>query len=349
MFQFDAPNFLYDVIKCLIPASVNIESVAYASAAKKLIVVIDRETTKFELSQLEKDYSKMLELHPEATFLRGVIVTLAPAHAEIQVRVDGGFIDSEGVPYDYVCRYFAPWVGINEDPATGSAQCALVPFWSTILGKQCLYAFQSFPNRGAQFKLQLLEKNRLSLIGQSVTVVSGNTFNMDHGGRHMWMWFHTHINDSLLFKSWWIKDSSSECGYNNLNNFFSSGFHTLAIDYVHIKTDFSAMVWSCLVVATFAVILEAIKWFRWMICTKQEQQESWTSHLWTRSHQMDVIIFVIQNSLSYVLMLVFMTYSVWLCVSLCIGLTIGHYLFVCLCKQVTKHRDYTMEKNAELQ
>ena len=38
--------------------------------------------------------------------------------------------------YDFVSRYFAPWVGVEEDPVTGSNHCALVPFWAERLGKQ---------------------------------------------------------------------------------------------------------------------------------------------------------------------------------------------------------------------
>ncbi|KAJ1374128.1 hypothetical protein KIN20_036743 [Parelaphostrongylus tenuis] len=110
----------------------------------------------------------MLAYDPNGDFVRGVNVTLAPANARSQ-----GFVDSEDEPYDYVCRCFAPWVGISEDPATGSAQCGLAPFWGKVLKKRKLYAFQSFPKRGAQFRLCLEDDGRLSIIGQSVTVVKG--------------------------------------------------------------------------------------------------------------------------------------------------------------------------------
>ncbi|KAK6049317.1 hypothetical protein COOONC_13178 [Cooperia oncophora] len=112
----------------------------------------------------------MVKLDPEGEFTRGVIVTLAPtpAHAKSQ-----GFVDAEAEPYDYVCRYFAPWVGIMEDPATGSAQCALGPFWGAVLQKRSLYAYQSYPKRGAQFRIHLHNTGRLSILGQSVTVLQG--------------------------------------------------------------------------------------------------------------------------------------------------------------------------------
>ncbi|EPB70676.1 phenazine biosynthesis protein, PhzF family [Ancylostoma ceylanicum] len=169
---FDAPSHINDLIDCIIPSSINVESVAYASEAKKLIIVVDKQTTNFELSEITtKNCNKMKALDPDGDFVRGVLVTLAPANAKIQ-----GFTDCEDEPYDYVCRYFAPWVGINEDPATGSAQCALAPFWAAVLGKPVLYAFQSYPNRGAQFRLQLRDSNRLALLGKSVTVLQGQLF-----------------------------------------------------------------------------------------------------------------------------------------------------------------------------
>ena len=37
--------------------------------------------------------------------------------------------------YDFKSRYFAPWVGIPEDPVTGSAHTVLAPYWSQILQK----------------------------------------------------------------------------------------------------------------------------------------------------------------------------------------------------------------------
>lgn len=51
------------------------------------------------------------------------------------VTAPGG-LEAEGQDADYVCRLFAPNVGINEDAATGSIQCTLAPFWAGRTGKQ---------------------------------------------------------------------------------------------------------------------------------------------------------------------------------------------------------------------
>jgi len=53
-----------------------------------------------------------------------------------------------GAPYDMVSRFFAPHYGVPEDPVTGSAHCALTPFWAKRLGKKTLKARQASPRGG---------------------------------------------------------------------------------------------------------------------------------------------------------------------------------------------------------
>lgn len=50
--------------------------------------------------------------------------------------------------YDFISRYFAPHVGIAEDHVTGSAHCALTPFWAKRLGKKTMRARQVSPRGG---------------------------------------------------------------------------------------------------------------------------------------------------------------------------------------------------------
>jgi predicted PhzF superfamily epimerase YddE/YHI9 len=52
---------------------------------------------------------------------------------------------------DFVSRFFAPKMGINEDPVTGSAHCTLIPFWSARLGKKKMRAKQISPRGGELF------------------------------------------------------------------------------------------------------------------------------------------------------------------------------------------------------
>lgn len=53
-----------------------------------------------------------------------------------------------GAPYDMVSRFFAPYYGVPEDPVTGSAHCALTPFWARRLGKKTLVARQASARGG---------------------------------------------------------------------------------------------------------------------------------------------------------------------------------------------------------
>ena len=78
---------------------------------------------------------------------------------------------SDEPAYDCVSRYFAPGVGVPEDPVTGSAHCALAPYWSARLDKTEFVAYQASA-RGGILKVRL-EGDRAFLAGQSVTVMRG--------------------------------------------------------------------------------------------------------------------------------------------------------------------------------
>ena len=73
--------------------------------------------------------------------------------------------------YDFVSRFFAPGSGIDEDPVTGSAHCALAPFWGARLGKTEMTGFQASP-RGGVVKVRV-ENERVFLGGQAVTTLRG--------------------------------------------------------------------------------------------------------------------------------------------------------------------------------
>jgi PhzF family phenazine biosynthesis protein len=73
-----------------------------------------------------------------------------------------------GGEYDFVSRFFAPSHGIAEDPATGSAHCALGPYWSERLGKTQMTGYQA-SQRGGVVQVQV-NGDRVTLGGQAVTV-----------------------------------------------------------------------------------------------------------------------------------------------------------------------------------
>ena len=72
---------------------------------------------------------------------------------------------------DFVSRFFAPAVGVNEDPVCGSAHCCLGPFWGAKLNKSELIGFQCSA-RGGIVGVRIQPK-RVVLIGSAVTVLAG--------------------------------------------------------------------------------------------------------------------------------------------------------------------------------
>ena len=72
---------------------------------------------------------------------------------------------------DFVSRYFAPWVGIDEDPVTGSAHCCLGPYWGVRLKKEEMTAYQA-STRGGIVKM-IIGKDRVKLGGQAVMILEG--------------------------------------------------------------------------------------------------------------------------------------------------------------------------------
>lgn len=75
---------------------------------------------------------------------------------------------SDDKNFDYLLRCFAPAVGISEDPATGSAQCALAPYWNKVTGKNEFKAKQCSKRTG-EFKV-ILNGDRVEIFGKAVTV-----------------------------------------------------------------------------------------------------------------------------------------------------------------------------------
>ena len=103
-----------------------------------------------ELSELDPDFMGLSSLP-----VRGFIVTAK----------------SDVPEYDFLSRFFAPAAGVQEDPVTGSAHCALAPYWAEKLGKIEMTAFQA-SKRGGVVTVKLAD-DRVKLRGQAVTVMCG--------------------------------------------------------------------------------------------------------------------------------------------------------------------------------
>jgi len=115
-------------------------------------------------------FDVLLELASEET-----VRALAPDFGALRtVQARGVIVTARATtaPYDIVSRFFAPPVGIDEDPVTGSAHAALCPYWARKLGKDRLTAYQASA-RGGILHLRLAGE-RVKIAGQAVMVLAGD-------------------------------------------------------------------------------------------------------------------------------------------------------------------------------
>ncbi|MEO1023210.1 MAG: PhzF family phenazine biosynthesis protein [Bacteroidota bacterium] len=89
----------------------------------------------------------------------------------MEVDARGIIVTAPGREVDFVSRFFAPQSGIDEDPVTGSAHCALTPYWAGVLGKQELSARQ-ISSRGGVLTCTL-NGDRVTLKGEAITFLVG--------------------------------------------------------------------------------------------------------------------------------------------------------------------------------
>ena len=111
----------------------------------------------------------LVEISDEAT-LRALKPNLT-ALAALPVRGIIVTCRSESPDFDFVSRFFAPRLGIDEDPVTGSAHCALVPYWSARLGRRDLHALQVSDRGGELFCKDNGE--RVAISGRAVRYMQG--------------------------------------------------------------------------------------------------------------------------------------------------------------------------------
>lgn len=95
------------------------------------------------------------------------IYSIAPDYAKLaQLDLRGVIVTAPGRDFDFVSRFFAPKLGVPEDPVCGSAHCELTPYWAKKLQKRNLTAKQ-LSRRGGVIVCEL-KGNRITLSGQSV-------------------------------------------------------------------------------------------------------------------------------------------------------------------------------------
>jgi PhzF family phenazine biosynthesis protein len=125
--------------------ALGLEPVLVARAARDILVLVDDEEA---LRGLAPDFARLARVDA-----RGVMVTAAAAD------------------FDFLSRFFAPAVGIDEDPVTGSAHCCLCPFWAERLGRSSMVGYQASA-RGGIVHVTLVG-DRVKLAGSAVTTLRG--------------------------------------------------------------------------------------------------------------------------------------------------------------------------------
>ncbi len=125
--------------------ALDVEPLFVARAARDYLVLVDSE-------------ADVQALHPDFSGLR-------------RVEARGVMVTAPSSEFDFVSRFFAPAVGVDEDPVTGSAHCCLCPFWAERLGKRAMVGYQaSF--RGGVVAVELAG-DRVTLAGPAVTTLRG--------------------------------------------------------------------------------------------------------------------------------------------------------------------------------
>lgn len=135
--EVEAPEGLVEAL--------GVEPLFVARAARDYLILVDNEE---DVRSVRPDFQRLRRVEA-----RGVMVT-APSDK-----------------LDFVSRFFAPAVGVDEDPVTGSAHCCLCPFWAERLDKREMVGYQASARGGVV--AVTLDSGRVKLAGQAVTTLRG--------------------------------------------------------------------------------------------------------------------------------------------------------------------------------
>jgi PhzF family phenazine biosynthesis protein len=114
----------------------------------------------------ERDYMVVFGSEDEVRALRPDYSRLA------DLDLPGAIATAPGDDADFVSRFFAPALGVPEDPVTGSAHCTLVPYWSRRLGELSLHARQISKRGGELFCVD--RGDRIEIAGECVLFLEGS-------------------------------------------------------------------------------------------------------------------------------------------------------------------------------
>lgn len=165
----------------------------YSPRSGQLTVTKDGDllTLNFPADQYEEiditaDIRDCFDLQPMAAFKGKTDYLLVFENetdiAKIHPRIDkiekltarGVIITAKGKEVDFVSRFFAPQVGVNEDPVTGSAHTTLTPYWAKQLGKNKLNAIQLSSRKG--YLNCVLKEERVEICGKGKLYLKGEIY-----------------------------------------------------------------------------------------------------------------------------------------------------------------------------
>jgi PhzF family phenazine biosynthesis protein len=153
-----------DVLVLDFPALASTPCAAGDANAHGLGAALGREPREVRLTENQR-YLAVFERAADVQAMAPDMSALARAGAPVIVTAPG----AGGV--DFVSRFFAPTLGIPEDPVTGSAHCALIPFWAERLGKTEMRA-QQISARGGELACKL-RGDRVDIGGKAVRYLRG--------------------------------------------------------------------------------------------------------------------------------------------------------------------------------
>lgn len=150
------------------------------------LIVLDFPSSQLIEIEIPSEVAKAFHIQPIACFKgrddfmlvfenENLISQLKPDFQQlVKAKTRGVICTSTSEKYDFVSRFFAPAVGVNEDPVTGSAHTMLIPYWAGQLGKTELVAKQ-VSIRGGTLHCKNLN-DRVEIGGKAVTYLVGEIF-----------------------------------------------------------------------------------------------------------------------------------------------------------------------------
>lgn len=117
----------------------------------------------------KSEFDVLVEVEPES-----VLHSLTPDFKQLATLPCRGLIAtarSSDPQFDFVSQFFAPALGIDEDPVTSAAHCCLAPYWGKLLGKSQMVGYQASA-RGGIVHVEIREQ-RVILGGEAVILAAG--------------------------------------------------------------------------------------------------------------------------------------------------------------------------------